>query len=337
MSQILVTGGTGFIGSHTIVALQEANYDVVIIDNLINSDIDVLDRITTSSGESPLFIKWDVRDKDFLSWVFAQYNFDAVIHFAGLKAVGTSCQQPFVYRENNIVGTMHLLEVMDIYDVRKLVFSSSATVYDISREQAPFAEDMHTGHTTNPYGTTKYVIEQLLQDMAIWKNMQIISLRYFNPIGAHPSGQLGENPSDEPTNLFPILMQIVEGKREKLVVYGDDYATKDGTCMRDYIHVMDLAEAHLVALDVMMTTTTNTYDVYNVGTGNGTSVLEMITLVRDVLNVNLPYCVWSRRDGDVAVSIADVAKIKTWLGRESKFSITDAIEHGWKFRQIFDK
>ncbi len=229
-----------------------------------------------------------------------------MIHFAGLKSVGDSCADPFAYYDSNIVGTMNLLMVMDEHDVRQLIFSSSATVYDSGAETAPFGEQMRTGRTTNPYGTTKFVIEQLLMDMSNRKNMHIVSLRYFNPIGAHPSGLIGEDPSDTPTNLLPVIMEVVEGARDVLQIYGDDYETPDGTCIRDYIHVVDLAQAHMAALGAL---DQSGYQVYNVGTGRGTSVTEMVDIVQRVGDVTVPVDMVSRRDGDVDIAVADVAEI----------------------------
>ena len=330
MSSILVTGGTWFIWSHTVVELLTAGHEVVIYDNLSNSDASVTTAIQEITNHRAEFIEGDLRSYEDLDRLFTEYDFDAVIHFAGLKSVGDSCADPFSYYDSNIVGTMNLLMVMDEHDVSELIFSSSATVYDSTHETAPFGEEMRTWHTTNPYGTTKFVIEQLLMDMARWKDMQIISLRYFNPVWAHPSGLLGEDPTDTPTNLLPVIMDVMEGRREVLQIFGDDYDTDDGTCVRDYIHVVDLAQAHMAALDALADG--EAYRTYNVGTGVGTSVSELIQIVEQASGRSLPTESVPRRDGDVDVAVADVTKITNQLWRTAKMTVTQAVEDAIRFR-----
>ena len=328
---ILLTWWTWFIGSHTAVELLQAGHEVVILDNLVNSNANVVDAIHQITGKKPVLIEGDLLDMAVMERVFADHDIDAVIHFAGLKAVGISCQDPFAYYDNNILGTTNLLRVMDKHEVRKLIFSSSATVYDAAASQAPFAEDAPTGNTTNPYGTTKFVIEQLLKDMSNWKEMDVIALRYFNPVGAHSSGLIWEDPSDVPTNLLPVIMEVVEGKREQLSIFGDDYNTPDGTCIRDYIHVVDLASAHLAAVDAL--TEQAAYRVYNVGTGNGTSVAEMVAIVNTAADTSIPTQVVPRRSGDIAVAVAQVHKIQKDLWREAKLGVKEAVEDAMRFRE----
>lgn len=334
MTSILVTWWTGFIWSHTAVLLVQAWYDIVIFDNLSNSSKDVVHRIRSLTNKDIPFVEGDLRDADALDIVFTTYAIDAVIHFAWLKSVGVSCSEPFAYYENNVVWTLHLLRCMDMYDVRRMIFSSSATVYDASCEQAPFVESMRTGHTTNPYGTTKHIIEHILEDMVLRKHMHITALRYFNPIGWHPSGMLWEDPSDIPTNLLPVIMETVTWTRQSLEVFWDDYDTPDGTCLRDYIHVMDLAEAHVVALQALIENPSKKYTVYNVGTWKGTSVVEMINLVNTVVAPrSVAYDIAPRRDGDVAVSVADVSFIEKELWRKAQLTVQDGIQDAWRFRK----
>ena len=302
----------------------------MIFDNFANADPQVVHKIENICWVRPAVIQWDIRDLDQLQALFSPHKIDTVIHFAGLKSVGVSCSDPFEYYDNNIVGTMNLLRAMDVHDVKKLIFSSSATVYDATHEQAPFAEDARTGYTTNPYGTTKFVIEQLLRDMAAWKEMNIVSLRYFNPVGAHPSGLIGEDPSDIPTNLLPVLMEVVEGKREEVQIFGDDYDTQDGTCLRDYIHVVDLAKAHVAAYEALQQS--SRYRVYNVGTWVWTSVQEMVELVRSSSGSPLPTKIVARRSWDVPVAVAQVHKIQQELWRKAELTVADAIEDALRFR-----
>jgi len=328
--RILVTWWTWFIGSHTVIELIQAGHEVVIFDNLTNSEKWVISQIASLTETSPELVVWDLRSLDELKRVFEQHDFEAVIHFAWLKSVGVSCQDPFTYYDANIVGTMNLLALMDTYDVRKLIFSSSATVYDSVVETSPFDETMSTGNTTNPYGTTKFVIEQLLKDMANWKQMSCISLRYFNPIGAHPSGVIGEDPTDVPTNLLPVIMDVAEGKREVLHIYGNNYDTPDGTCIRDYIHVVDLAQAHMVALGALESPW---HQIYNVWTWAGTSVLQMHELVQQCADTTVPYEIVGRRDGDVPVAVAKVDKMQSQLWRSAKLSVEQAVKDALRFRE----
>ncbi len=289
---------------------------------------EVTEAIFTITWIHPLFEYADIRDIQQVETIFTKHVFDGVIHFAWLKSVKESCDKPFSYYENNILGTINLLRCLDTYNVRNIIFSSSATVYDASSEDAPFEEQMKTGNTTNPYGTTKFIIEQVLKDMAQWRQMNITCLRYFNPIWAHPSGLIWEDPHDVPTNLLPIMMEVLEGKREKLFVFWDDYNTMDWSCIRDFIHVVDVAQAHKIAWENLA----KWFNIYNIWTGKGTSVLEMISLVEEVTWEVFPYEIVSRRDGDVSISIAKVARIKKAIGREAQLSITSAIKDALIFR-----
>ena len=309
---VLVTGGTGYIGSHTVVELQKAGYDVVIVDNLYNSKICVLDRIENITGKRPEFIKCDLLDKDELDKVFCSYpDIDSVIHFAGLKAVGESCQIPLKYYHNNLTGTFNLLDCMEKHGVNRIVFSSSATVYG-SPKTVPIKEDFPLS-TTNPYGETKLMIERILKDCATAnKNLSVCILRYFNPIGSHESGTMGEDPKGIPNNLLPYISKVAAGKLECLSVFGNDYNTKDGTGVRDYIHVVDLAVAHLKAIEY--TEKTSGIDYFNIGTGNGYSVLEIIAAFEKAWGAPLNYKIVSRRPGDIAECYADPAKARERLG-----------------------
>lgn len=317
--KILVTGGTGYIGSHTTVELLQAGYEVEIIDNLYNSKIEVLDQIAELTGTKPKFYNVDLRDAEALAEIFENGKYDAVIHFAGLKAVGESVEKPLEYYENNIGGTINLLECMEEFGVKKLIFSSSATVY--GDQLAPLDESLPTGEgITNPYGRTKFMIEEIIKDLCVADpEFSATILRYFNPVGAHPSGLLGENPNDKPNNLMPIIMQVSTGKIPELSVYGDDYDTPDGSCIRDYIHVVDLAKGHLAALEHMQPGV----NVYNLGSGRGTSVLEMIMAFEQASGKELSYRIVERRAGDLAKVYADPAKAKSELGWEAELTIDD--------------
>lgn len=326
--KILVTGGTGYIGSHTAVELLQAGYEVEILDNLYNSKIEVLDRIEELTGVKPKFYNVDLRDAEALAGVFAGGEFDAVIHFAGLKAVGESCEQPLRYYENNVGGTVNLLECMQEYGVKRMVFSSSATVYGV-QESPKYVETMRTGgEISSPYGKTKYMIEEILKDTASADpEFAVTILRYFNPIGAHPSGLLGEDPNDKPNNLMPIIMKVATGAIARLSIYGDDYPTPDGTCIRDYIHVVDLAKGHLAALAKMQTGT----QIYNLGSGRGTSVAEMVKAFETASGRKLPCRVVERRAGDLAEFYADPSLAKQELGWETKLSIAEAMQDTLKY------
>ena len=328
---ILVTGGTGFIGSHTVVELINAKHEVVIVDNLFNSQIEVLDYIEKISGKRPIFYKVDVADKTNLEPVFKAHRFDAVIHFAGLKAVGESVEKPLLYYRNNIGSTLTLLELMKKYEVYNILFSSSATVYGTPKEM-PIKESAMLGGTTNPYATTKLMIEQILMDFVnAHDKFKAISLRYFNPIGAHPSALLGESPNDIPNNLMPYISKVANKKLEVLNVFGDDYDTVDGTGVRDYVHVSDLATGHLLALKAFSFPVK--YNFYNLGTGSGTSVLELVNAYEKANNVKVPFVIQDRRSGDIATSYADITKAQKELGYKPRYSISDACRHAYLFEQ----
>lgn len=327
---ILVTGGAGYIGSHTVVELVEKNYDVVIVDDYSNSKPEVLKRLKDITGKDIPFHEVNICDKEALREVFEQHELDAVIHFAGYKAVGESVAQPLKYYSNNLNGTIVLMELMNEYNVKKIVFSSSATVYGMTNE-APFTEDMPLS-TTNPYGTTKMFIEQFIQDQYIADNQWSAALlRYFNPIGAHESGRIGEDPNDIPNNLMPYITQVAVGKREKLSVFGSDYDTHDGTGVRDYIHVVDLAKGHIKALEKVMGMTG--VEAYNLGTGKGYSVLDVIHAFENANDVEIPHEIVDRRPGDIATSYADVTKAKNELGWEATYSIEDMCRDSWRWQK----
>lgn len=329
--KILVTGGTGFIGSHTVVELIKAKHEVVIVDNLLNSQIKVLDYIKEISGVKPVFYEVDVADKEAMTRVFREHKFDSVIHFAGLKAVGESVEKPLLYYRNNIDSTLTLLELMQEYAVYNILFSSSATVYG-TPETMPIKEGDPLGGTTNPYATTKLMIEQILMDFVnANQNFKAVSLRYFNPIGAHPSALIGESPNDIPNNLMPYVSKVANGKLEILSVFGDDYDTVDGTGVRDYVHVSDLAVGHVLALKAFIFPLN--YNFYNLGTGKGTSVLELISAYEKANNLKINYVIKGRRSGDIATSYADITKATKELGFTPKYSITDACRHAYLFEQ----
>lgn len=325
---VLITGGAGYIGSHTVVALLSRGDSVVIVDSLVNSHPNVLERIERITGKRPEFYDYDLRDRRSLDEVFSAHDLDAVIHFAALKAVGESVEQPIRYYENNLESTLVLLEVMDAHDVRSLVFSSSATVYG-DPSSLPITEEAPL-HATNPYGQTKQMIEQILSDTAKTGNWNIVSLRYFNPIGAHASGLIGEDPNGTPNNLLPFVAQVAVGKREAVSVFGDDYDTPDGTGVRDFIHVVDLADAHLAALEHI--TDSHAYRAYNIGTGSGTSVLELIDSFQAASSKDIPYAVVNRRPGDIASCYADVSKAEKELGWKAKLDIDQACEDSWRWQ-----
>jgi len=319
MERVLVTGGAGYIGSHTCVELLHGGYEVVVVDNLSNSHKKAIEDIEQITGKKVPFFQVDVCDKARLKEVFEQYSFDAVLHFAGLKAVGVSVAQPLEYYQNNLNATLTLLECMKEYGVKRLIFSSSATVYGNAR--SPIAEEAPTGNCTNPYGWTKYMSEQIIRDYGIADPaFSGILLRYFNPVGAHESGLIGENPKDVPNNLMPLVIQAAQGKRI-LQVYGSDYDTSDGTGVRDYIHVVDLAKGHLAALEYAKDKTGT--EVFNLGTGRGYSVLELISTYEKVNAVKIPYEITGRRPGDVASCYADTEKAKRELNWQAKYGIQE--------------
>jgi UDP-glucose 4-epimerase len=327
---ILVTGGAGYIGSHTCVELLENSYKVTVIDNLSNSKKIAINRIEEITGKSVEFIKGDILDEEKLNTIFAENNFDAVIHFAGLKAVGESVQIPLEYYNNNISGTLSLCRVMNKYNVKNLIFSSSATVYGLN-QNVPFKEDFPTS-ATNPYGRSKLMIEEILTDLYNSDNSwNIVLLRYFNPVGAHHSGLIGEDPNGLPNNLMPFISQVAVGKLEKLKVFGDDYPTKDGTGVRDYIHVVDLAQGHLRAINQLKKE--SGLKVYNLGHGQGYSVLEIINAFRKESGKNIPYEVVERRSGDIATSYAEVSLAKEELQWETTKDIFDMCRDSWNWQQ----
>ena len=327
---ILVTGGAGYIGSHTVIELIENGYEVVIVDNLCNSKIKVLDRIEMISGVRVKFYEIDCCDKEKMRTIFENEKIDGVIHFAGLKAVGESCQVPLKYYKNNIDSTIALLELMIEYKVNNFIFSSSATVYG-TPEIVPITEDTPIGGTTNPYGTTKLIIEGILQDLhKVHKDFNICILRYFNPIGAHKSGLIGEDPNGIPNNLMPFITQVAIGKREYLGVFGDDYETSDGTGVRDYIHVVDLALGHVRALEKM--NKDNGLFIYNLGTGKGTSVLEMVHAFENANNLKINYKIMERRSGDIAECYANCDKANRELNWKAQYTVLDACRDSWNWQ-----
>ena len=330
MSTVLVTGGAGFIGSHTSVELLNAGYDIIILDNFVNSKPESLKRIKELTGKDFKFYQADIRDEEAMTKVFAENKIDAVIHFAGLKSVPQSVKEPLNYYDNNIAGTVCLCRVMDKAGCKKLVFSSSATVYG-SKNPSPLREDMPTGGTTNPYGTTKYFIEQILQDLCISDSEWGVSiLRYFNPIGAHKSGRIGEDPNGIPGNLMPYITQVAIGKLECLNVCGNDYPTPDGTGVRDYIHVVDLALGHIKALDRLLKV--KGCEVYNLGTGKGYSVLDVVKAFEKASGIKINYRIAPRRAGDVACCYADATKAKEVLGWQAQYDIDDMCADSWRWQ-----
>ncbi len=326
--QILVTGGTGFIGSHTAAELLCAGYDVVIADNLCNSSPDVVDKIEAVTGKRPKFYEADIRDRAAMERIFSENAIDAVIHFAGLKAVGESVRLPLAYYENNISGTVTLCQVMEKAHCHVFVFSSSATVYGMNNP-VPFREDMPTS-ATNPYGWTKRMLEQILTDETVaHPEWSVVLLRYFNPIGAHPTGLLGENPNGIPNNLFPYVAKVATGELPRLSVFGDDYDTPDGTGVRDYIHVVDLAKGHLMALQYAFEHTGA--EAINLGTGKGTSVLELVHAFEKASGVTIPYVIAPRRPGDIATCYADTEKAARLLGWHAAYNVDDMCRDGWNY------
>ena len=327
---VLVTGGAGYIGSHTCLELLESGYGVVVIDNLCNSNPKSLERVEKLTGKKLRFYQGDVRDEALLKKIFAENEIGAVIHFAGLKAVGESVAMPWEYYDNNLNSTLVLTKVMKEVGVKNIIFSSSATVYTASNEM-PLREDSLTGQCTNPYGWTKYMTEQILSGMAhADPEWSICLLRYFNPIGAHKSGDIGEDPRGIPNNLMPYITQVAIGRREKLSVFGNDYDTHDGTGVRDYIHVVDLAKGHVAA--VKYTVEHNGCEVFNLGTGTGYSVLDMVHTFREVNGVELPYQIVDRRPGDIATCYADPSKSEKLLGWKAEKNLADMCRDSWNWQ-----
>lgn len=328
---ILVTGGAGYIGSHTVIELLNENHEVVIVDDFSNSKPEVLNRIKELSGKDFVFHEADVSDKQALAKIFEQHDLEAVIHFAGYKAVGESVAEPLKYYHNNLLSSIVLMELMNEYDVKNIVFSSSATVYGMNNE-APFTEDMPLS-TTNPYGTTKLFIEQFIQDqVAADPSWSAALLRYFNPIGAHESGRIGEDPNDIPNNLMPYITQVAVGKREKLAVFGDDYDTEDGTGVRDYIHVKDLAKGHIRAVESVLESVGGA-EAYNLGTGVGYSVLDVVKAFETANDVEVPYEIVDRRPGDIATSYADSTKAHEKLNWAAELGLEDMCRDSWNWQK----
>lgn len=331
MKNILVTGGLGYIGSHTTICLLENGYTPIIVDNLCNSKMEALNRIERISGVRPAFYKADVRDEKALEKIFTDYKIDAVIHFAGLKAVGESVEKPQLYYDNNIGSTEVLLRVMNKFNVNNIVFSSSATVYG-NPKKVPIVETDPIGEVTNPYAETKVKIEYMLYDLAKKDpTMNIAILRYFNPIGAHKSGLLGEDPCGIPNNLMPFVTQVAVGKRPILRVFGNDYPTRDGTCIRDYIHVVDLARGHILSLKKLEQNPGLV--IYNLGTSVGTTVLEIVNAFMKANNMNIPYEIVGRRPGDIAECYANCDKAFKEIGFKAEFDIVDSCRDAWNWQK----
>lgn len=329
---ILVTGGAGYIGSHTCVELLEENYDVVVIDNLVNSSEKSIRRVEEITGRKISFYQGDVRDKLILNRIFQKHDIDCVIHFAGLKSVSESVRIPLEYYGNNLMSTITLCEVMKMHDVKRLIFSSSATVYS-SENTMPLTESSLVGGCTNPYGWSKYYNEQILKDFAnSEKDWSVVLLRYFNPIGAHPSGLIGEDPVGEPNNLMPYISQVAIGEREYLRIFGNDYPTHDGTGVRDYIHVVDLAKGHVASVDYLFKGD-GQEQVFNLGTGSGYSVLDLVSTFERITGIKISFRYVERRMGDLAEVYADTKKSKEKLFWEAKFSLDDMCRDAWNWQK----
>ena len=341
-STILVTGGAGYIGSHTCIELLKSDFNVVVVDNLVNASKESLERVKEITSKAVTFIKGDVRDTPLMNTLFQQHHIDATIHFAGLKAVGESCAMPLEYYDNNINSTLVLCQAMQKANSKNLVFSSSATVYG-DPETLPLTENMPLA-ATNPYGRSKLIIEDILRDLPVadalntsktqnTNDWSVALLRYFNPVGAHKSGKIGEDPSDMPNNLMPFITQTAVGRRAKLSIFGNDYDTVDGTGVRDYIHVVDLARGHVKAVEKLLSTEgIKGVQAYNLGTGNGISVLEMVKAFAPINNVSVPYTLVDRRPGDVAACYADVTRAKEELNWVAKMSLKDMVKDSWHWQ-----
>ena len=334
---ILVTGGAGYIGSHTLIELYKAGHTAVVVDNLSNSNPESLRRVAEIIGVAEIpFYKTDIRDREGLEQVFAKHKFDACIHFAGLKAVGESVEMPWEYYENNIGGTLVLVDAMRQHGCKNIIFSSSATIYGDPAE-IPITENCPKGQCTNPYGWTKSMLEQVLMDIQkADPEWNVVLLRYFNPVGAHPSGRIGENPNGIPNNLMPYITQVAVGKRKELGVFGNDYPTPDGTGVRDYIHVVDLASAHVAALKCFTNALTQSHNntfIYNIGTGNGYSVLDMVNAFVKVNGVPVPYSIKPRRAGDIATCYCDPSKAKAELGWQAQYGIDEMVRDSWNWQR----
>ena len=324
--KILITGALGYIVSHTVVESHRNNHQTVLVDNLSNSKKDVLDKIKRITGKDSDFYFFDVKDKKKMESLFKKYQFDAVIHFAGFKSVKESIEKPLIYYENNLISTLNLAHLCVEYKVNHLVFSSSATVY--GDQTSPLKETMSLNQTTNPYGETKKICERILIDLASAnKNFKVTILRYFNPVGAHPTGLIGEDPNGIPNNLVPFISKVAKKKLKILDVYGNDYDTIDGTGIRDYIHVVDLSRGHIAALEKCL----KNINIYNLGTGKGVSDLQMINTYRNINNVDIPYRIVNRRPGDVAISFAETEKAKKFLGWETTHTLEDMVRASWRY------
>jgi UDP-glucose 4-epimerase len=336
--KILVTGGVGFIGSHTVVELQNKGHEVIIIDNLSNSSIDVLNGINAITGITPKFIELDLRVKADVSHFFNTHEIDGVIHFAASKAVGESVENPLLYYENNINTLVYVLQELKTHKISNFIFSSSCTVYG-QADELPITENAPVKKAESPYGNTKQIGEEIIQDVCqVSPQLNAIALRYFNPIGAHPSTEIGELPLGVPQNLIPYIMQTGIGIRKELSVFGDDYSTKDGTCIRDYIHVVDLAKAHVVAMERLLENRNKAnFETFNIGTGKGSTVLEVIQSFERVSNTQLNYKIASRRSGDVISAYADTTKVNSELGWMSEFTLDDAIKTAWDWENKLKK
>lgn len=327
---ILVTGGTGYIGSHTCVELYKNNHSIIIADNFSNSKVEVIDKIKQISNKTPIVYEVDVTNRRAVNKIFFNHKIDGVIHFAGFKSVSESVQDPLKYYYNNVISTMILSDACIKYNVCKFVFSSSATVYGDNK--IPFNETMRLLNTTNPYGETKAMSERILTDVSKANpNIAVALLRYFNPVGAHESGLIGESPNGIPNNLMPYITQVAKGKLEKLRIFGDDYPTFDGTGIRDYVHVVDLAEGHVKAIEKL----TEGVHIYNLGTGKGTSVLQLIKAFEEVNNLRIPYEVVGRRPGDIAEYYADVSKVEKELGWKAQLGIKEMVKDAWNFERYY--
>lgn len=325
---ILVTGGAGYIGSHTCVSLIESGHTVTVMDNLCNSKVETIDKIELITGKKVTFYNIDVTNESEVDRIFSKHDFDAIIHFAGLKSVGESVSKPLDYYCNNLLGTIVVCRVSLKYGVKRFVFSSSATVY--GDNESPFVETMKLLPAANPYGETKAMCERILMDMVKANSgYSVTLLRYFNPIGAHESGLIGELPNGIPNNLMPYITQVAKGKLEKLKIFGNDYPTADGTGVRDYIHVMDLAEGHVVAVEKMK----DGLQIYNLGTGKGTSVLQLVNVFEEVNGIRVPYEITDRRPGDIAECYADAGKAESELGWKARQTIRDMVRDSWRFEQ----
>lgn len=329
--RVVVTGGAGFVGSHVCVALAEAGHEPVIVDNFANAKPDVPERVGQIVGREPATYELDIRNEGALDEFFTRERFDSVVHCAALKAVGESVARPLEYYDNNVAGTVTLMRVMARHDLRSIVFSSSATVYG-DPDTVPVTEESPIGAATNPYGWTKVMMEQVMTDVhAADRRWAVALLRYFNPVGAHPSGLIGEDPSGEPNNLMPYVAQVAAGKLDRLSVFGDDYPTEDGTGVRDYVHVVDLAEGHVAALEAM--DHEGSMLVYNLGTGRGTSVLELVDAFETATGVSVPYQIVARRPGDVAETWAAVGKAETELGWVARRGLEDMCADMWRWQR----